>query len=282
MTAVTLRTRPSGFASGSSTPTIIERVKRLVQYRRILALLVGRDLKVRYAGSALGYLWTILDPLLLTLVYWFLFTKIFKRSAGPEFEPYMIYLVTGQLPWFWFSGSITATARALRSEAAMVRSSNVPRELWVLRGICSQGIEYIFALPILIAFALIYMKAPTIDIVLLPISWVIEFTMLLGIGLFLAPLTVLVRDIDRVVPIVLRLFYYASPVLYSTTRLPESYQFVYAFNPTTGFLELSHSMFFEAALRWDYVWHSALAAVVLLIIGTFVFVKLERQVLKEI
>lgn len=328
MTTASLRGRASGFASGRTAPTVRERAIRVFQYRRILSLLVRRDLKVRYAGSFLGYLWSILDPLLMSLVYWLIFTKVFHRSAGPEFAPFMLYLVTGQLPWYWFNGGILGTAKALRAEAQMVRSTNVPRELWVLRVVASKGVEYMFGLPVVALFAAVYVVHPSKYIVLMPIAWFLEITLLLGIGLILAPLTVLMRDLERIVPIVLRIAFYLSPVLYSVNRLPKNLQFVYGFNPTVGFLEISHAAFFPAALvehrttiegghavlkwahakispngtpivhshaviegghkvtrvihHWDYVWHSAIASIVVLAIGIFVFIRLERPVLKEI
>ena len=327
MTTASLRSRPSGFASGSSSPSLRARALRVIQYRRILKLLVGRDLKVRYAGSFLGYLWTILDPLLMSLVYWFIFTKIFHRSAGPDYMPYMLYLVSGQLPWFWFNGGVTGTARALRSEAQMVRSSNVPRELWVIRTVCSKFIEYIFGLPVLAIFATAYLVKPTPYIFLLPLAWAIEIVLLMGIGLILAPLNVLVRDVERLIPVILRVLFYGSPVLYSIEQAPTALRGLYTFNPMVGFLQLSRAAFFPAALyekrskyvgghavldrahahivkgkpvveghahltgghtvvhtvsHWNWIWHSVIGACVILLIGGFVFMRLERHVLKEI
>ena len=328
MTSVSLRSRPSGFSSGSSSASVRERIVRVVRYRRILALLVSRDLKVRYAGSALGYLWTILDPLLMSLVYWFVFTQIFNRTAGPEFDPYLLYLVSGQLVWAWFNGGVTGVTRALRSEAQMVRSTNVPRELWVLRVILSKGVEYFFGLPVLVVFGIVYAVGPTKYTLLLPLAWLMIVVLLLGIGLILAPLCVLVRDVERIVPIIMRVMFYASPILYSVSNAPASIQSVYAFNPTVGFLTIVHSIFFPAAIQetrtktvgghweydnvhvviergvptlkgdnlhlvgghqvretishWDWIWHSGLTSIVVLVIGLFVFVRLERPMLKEI
>lgn len=327
MTTASLRGRPSGFAAGTSSLSLRNRALRVLQYRRILKLLVGRDLKVRYAGSFLGYLWTILDPLLMSLVYWFIFTKIFHRSAGPDYMPYMLYLVSGQLPWFWFNGGVTGTARALRSESQMVRSTNVPRELWVLRVVASKYIEYMFGLPVLVIFATAYLTKPTWYVFLLPLAWLIEITLLMGIGLILAPLNVLVRDVERLIPIIMRIAFYGSPVLYSIEQAPAAMRSLYAFNPMVGFLQLSRAAFFPAALyekktkyvgghavldyahahiekgaavvkghahlvggrtvthtvsHWDWIWHSAVGALVILVIGGFVFMRLERHVLKEI
>jgi ABC-type polysaccharide/polyol phosphate export permease len=249
MTAASLRSRPAGFVSGSSAPSVRERVERVFRYRRILRLLVARDLKVRYAGSALGYVWTVLDPMLMSLVYWFVFTKIFHRQAGPQYEPYMLYLISGQLIWSWFQGGVVTVTRALRSEAQMVRSTNVPRELWVLRVVASKAVEYFLGLPVLAIFALAYMTRPTKFVVLLPLAWILLTVLLLGLGLILAPLCVLVRDVERIVPIVMRVFFYASPVIYSISSAPKSIQSLFTFNPTVGFLTLTHAMFFPDALE---------------------------------
>lgn len=316
-----VHSRPSGFVSGSSKPSLIARVKRIAQYRRILQLLVSKDLKVRYAGSALGYVWTILDPLLMSLVYWLVFEKIFHRGAGLGFNPYMIYLISGLLAWTWFQGGVTGVTRALLSEAQMVRSSNVPRELWVLRVVASKGVEYVLGLPVLVIYAICYMTAPSKYIVLLPLGILMEAVLLIGIGLILAPLTVLFRDAERVVPLVMRVLFYSSPVLYAINLVPQSFRAAYAYNPAVGFLTLSHAAFFPAALyepivktsrvptldangeqiikggiaqlhrvdtvvghinHWNWVWQSAIGSVIILVVGAAVFVRLERSVLKEI
>jgi ABC-2 type transport system permease protein len=283
VTTISLRSRPTGFASGRTTPTIAERFARVYQYRRILKLLVKRDLRVRYAGSILGYVWTVLDPLLMSLVYWVVFTKLVKRNIG--FSPYILFLVSGQLLWAWFNGAVSATAKALRSEAQMVRSSNVPRELWIVRSICSKGLEYIYSLPVLVIFALAYTKAPHWQVVLLPLAWLMMLVLLLGIGLIIAPLSVLVRDIDRVIPIFLRVMFYSSPVLFSLefvlANRPQL-RYFFDFNPVVGPLLLSRATFFPEELHWSYVWHSAIGTLLVFAIGLFTFARLERQVLKEI
>ncbi len=283
MTTASLRSRPAGFGSSSSAPTLRQRTQRVVQYRRILKLLIRRDLKVRYAGSFLGYLWTVLDPLLMSLIYWVVFTKLFARNIG--YEPYILFLVAGQLPFYWFNGGVSATSKALRSEAQMVRSSNVPRELWVVRVVCSKGIEYLFGLPVLAVFALAYLKAPNWRLVLLPLAWVQIFVLLMGFGLLLAPLTVLVRDVERIIPIFLRVMFYLSPVLYSLgavlKRAPEL-RYIYDINPIVGPLLIARSSFFPEELRWGFVWHSAVASLAVFAIGVFAFTRLERSVLKEI
>src|SRR6478609_9487037 len=111
---------------------LIPQARGLVARRRILGTLVKRDLRVRYGGSPIGYLWTIIDPLAMAAIYFVVFTVIFKsRSVG--YQPYVLFIVIGVLAWQWFQLSVTETARALIAESRLVRSTNMPRELWVVR-----------------------------------------------------------------------------------------------------------------------------------------------------
>src|SRR3954447_14153488 len=134
--------------------SLAARVRALLEHRRILWLLVRRDLKVRYASSALGYVWTVLDPFMMILIYWFVFSFIFRgRSVGEE--PYILYLAFGQLAWQWFNGCVNDCTRALTSETRLVRSTRLPREIWVLKVVLSKGLEYIFSLPVIGIFMLL-------------------------------------------------------------------------------------------------------------------------------
>ena len=280
MTSISLHGRPTGFTSGAGRPGAVARARRIYDYRRMLRLLVARDLKVRYAGSALGYVWSVLDPLLMSLVYWFVFTEIFKRQVG--YRPYIVFLLCGQLPWFWINASISGCARALRTESQMVRSTNVPREVWVLRVVVSKGTEYLFALPVLALFAIAYAKWPRIQILYMPLAIVMTLVLLTGIGLILAPLTVLVRDVERIIPVLLRVGFYFSPILYSVHNIPKHLSLIASVNPIAGIMVLFRSTFFPQELGWQYVEHSAIGCVVIFVVGVMVFARLERPVLKEI
>lgn len=281
MTSASLRTRPGGFSTSAGAIPTWERIQNVWNYRRILALLVRRDLKVRYAGSVLGYLWSVLDPLLMSLVFWFIFTQIFHRHVG--YPPYILFLVMGQMIMTWFQSGVTSTAKALRQEAQMVRSSSVPRELWVVRVAMSKGVEYVYSLPVVVMFAVAYRKAPSWDVVfLLPLAMLLCFFMVLSVGLILAPLNVLVRDIDRIIPIVLRFLFYCSPVLWSLKDVPKHLQGFMAYNPLAGFLTLSRAAFFPQELRWHMVLVSAITIFVLFNVGVWVFTRFESQMLKEI
>jgi ABC-2 type transport system permease protein len=277
-----IRGRSTGFTSGG-TLNPAERARRVWEYRRILLLLIGRDVRVRYASSILGYFWAVLDPLALSVVYWFLFTQVITRKVG--FPPYILFLVAGQLVWQWINSSINTSLNALRSESQMVRSSNVPRELWVLRVVLSKGVEYLFSLPVLAIFAIAYSQQPNRDILYLPLAVVMTVVLCTGIGLILAPAAVLVRDLRSIVRITTRALFFLSPILYSLHDVAQKRHSVASFvswNPVAGIMALFRAPFFPQELNWSDVAHSAIVSVVIFVIGVWSFNRMERSMLKEV
>ncbi len=267
---------------------LVRTTQRLWGRRSVLATLVVRDLRIRYAQSVLGYVWTVLDPLLMSLIYFVVFVYIFKRGDLGH-QPYFLFLIVGLLAWQWFSTVLTDTSRALTGEAKLVRSTNLPREIWVVRVVLSKGVEYLLSLPVLLAFLLFYLVRGEAHLnawlLLFPVAVALQAVALLGFGLVLAPLTVLVTDMQRVVRIVLRMLFYATPVIYATHLVPAPYDKITWLNPMTGILEMMRAGFFEHD-RLPIVWGSVVTAVVvsfvMLLVGVAVFRRLERAVLKEI
>ncbi|WP_157805205.1 ABC transporter permease [Mumia flava] len=257
------------------------RVKAIWKVRGVFWLLVRRDLKVRYADSILGYFWTILDPLLMSFVYWAMFSVIMGRDV-PGNDPYIVFLLAGMLPWQWFNSTMNQSSKAMKKASRLMATTNLPREIWVLRIVTANAVEYVFALPVLFAFAFIFDAPIHWEIVYTLLAAAILFVMLTGIGLLLAALTVLVPDIKRLLRIVTRLLFYASPILYSTDRLPVELQWVYVANPLADLLALFRTGFFPDMLNWWHVGYAAAMSLILFALGWWVFARLERTVLKEL
>ncbi len=192
--------------------------------RGLVWTLVQRDLRVRYSRSLLGYVWTVLDPLLMASVYFVVFTFIFKAGGRVADKPYFLYLLSGLLAWQWFTGGVNDTAKSLIQEARLVRSTNLPREIWVIRCVVAKGVEFVLSLPVLVGFVLYYLVRGRVELdwelVFFPLGMLLQFVLLVGLGLLLAPITVLATDMQRVVRIVLRFMFYLSPVLYGTHAVP--------------------------------------------------------------
>lgn len=255
------------------------------QRRRILWLLVTRDLKVKYAGSALGYVWSVLDPLMMAGVYWFVFTQLMHRRLGEA--PYIVFLLAAMLPFQWATGTIRTSMRALGKDAKLVRSVGLPREIWVLRTVASKFMEFLFSLPVLAFFALITGAHLTWYVVFFPLAVLLQGTLLLGLSLVLAPLALLYSDVQRLVKVVLRLLFYFSPILYGLHdikhRLGPAYAHLFVLNPFAGILGLYRTAFFaDQWSGWSAVAVAAVESAIFLVLGLWVFRRLEGQVLKEI
>ncbi|WP_109209933.1 MULTISPECIES: ABC transporter permease [Microbacterium] len=255
------------------------------RYLHSLWLLSARDLKVRYSTSALGYLWSILDPLVMSAIYWFVFTQVFERTVGHE--PYIVFLITALLPWVWFNSAVSDFTRAFNKDARLVRSTAIPRSIWVNRIILSKGIEFLCSIPVVAFFVVLSQFSATPaqlnwGLLWVPVAIVMQSVLLVGLGLLIAPLCVLWSDLERTTKLVLRALFYASPVIYGVEDLPGVFETLVAFNPLAGIFALYRVGFFPE--EWDpwVVSVSAIMSLLFLILGIAVFRRLERPVLKEL
>lgn len=251
------------------------------RYRHALWLLATRDLKKRYSTSALGYVWSVLDPLLMAAIYWFVFSVVFGRGAVGE-DPYIVFLLTALLPWTWFNGAVSDSTRAFSFEAKLIRSTTIPRTIWVASLVLSKGVEFLLSLPVLAIFAIVTGAAVHWQIVFWLPAILIQAVLTLGIGLIVAPLVVFLTDLHRAVKLVLRVLFYASPVVYGATDLPAWLHGWAALNPLTGIFSLYRAAFFPAQLDVAGAITGAIVSVAFLALGLFVFRRSERAVLKEI
>jgi ABC-2 type transport system permease protein len=250
-------------------------------YRHALWLLASRDLKKRYSTSALGYIWSILDPLLMAGIYWFVFTVVFGRGSVGE-QPYIVFLLTALLPWTWFNGTISDATRAFEFEAKLIRSTKIPRTIWVSSLVLSKGVEFLASIPVLVFFAIFTGAALRWEAVFWIPAILLQAVLTFGLGLIVAPLVVFLRDLHRAVKLILRILFYASPVIYGVSDLPKELHFWAAFNPLNGIFSLYRSAFFGGQVEWFSVLMAALMSAAFVVIGLLVFKRAEAAVLKEI
>jgi ABC-2 type transport system permease protein len=250
------------------------------RYLHSLWLLSARDLRVRYATSALGYLWSVLDPLVMSAIYWFVFTQVFGRGVGEE--PYIVFLITALLPWVWFNAAVTDFTRAFNKDARLVRSTAIPRSIWVNRIALSKGVEFLCSLPVLVLFAVVSGATVGWGLLLFPVAILLQAVLLVGLGLIVAPLCVLWGDLERTTRLILRALFYASPIIYGVTDLPGGFAELAALNPLAGIFTLYRMGFFPNQWNSLSVGIGAVTSVLILLIGVLVFRRLERSVLKEL
>jgi ABC-2 type transport system permease protein len=274
---------------------VITRIGAVLKHRALLVLLVRRDLKTRYADSYLGYAWTILDPLLMALVYFFIFSLLGRGRLGAS--PYIVFLLTGLLPWNWFTGVVSGSTRAITGESKLVRSTQLPREIWSLRLVASRFVSMTFSLPVLLVFAVGLMVAPSWYFLTLPLAVVIQALLLIGLSLMVSSITVLVNDLDKLIRILLRVAFYLTPIIYTTDNVlnhcqgvsagcrdfPEWVKALYTLNPMVGITSLYQSVLFpETFVGWWVVLIAFIGSFVVFAAGWATFARLESAVLKEL
>jgi ABC-2 type transport system permease protein len=250
------------------------------RYLHSLWLLSSRDLRVRYATSALGYLWSVLDPLVMSAIYWFVFTQVFHRTVGHE--PYIVFLLTALLPWVWFNSSVSDFTKAFSKDARLVRSTAIPRSIWANRVVLTKGIEFLFSLPVVIAFAILTGAHVGWGLLWFPVAVILQTVLLVGLGLLVAPLCVLYTDLERTTRLILRALFYASPIIYGVSDLPAPFETLAAFNPLSGIFTLYRAAFFTETWDTFVVVVGAIMSFGFLALGMWVFGRLERPVLKEL
>lgn len=252
----------------------------LRRYFHSLFLLTGRDLRVKYATTWLGYAWTILDPLMMCLVYWMLFEVILQRTGGVD--PFVVFLISGLLPWAWFTSAVNGATSAFTKDKKLVRSTGTSNTIWVLRVVLSSAVSYLLALPVLAVFLLVHHMEIGIGIAWFPVAFVLQAMLLTGLGLILAPLCILIGDLARIVQVVVQFLFFASPILFEHGRLPDWLSWMDRVNPMFGILTLYRVGY------WPELWNTGAIVAAFsisastLALGILVFPALVRPVLKDL
>jgi len=244
-------------------------------------MLVQRDLQKQYTRFRLGYLWTILEPLGMSMVLWFVFTMLLgPRKLG--LQPYLLFLSIAILPWWWFTKGISQSAQVFLKNKNQLRISTLPTELWVLRVLLVTMMEFILSLPVIGLAMLLTRTYPGPLILLYPLGVVVQFLLMYGLALLISSWAVVVPDLARIVRIAMRAMFYLTPVLYAISNIPARIRPFAALNPVVaplglyriGFWPQEHESAFHYAISFGI-------CAVLLVAGILVFRRLEPRILKE-
>ncbi len=243
-------------------------------------MLVLRDLQKQYTKFRLGYLWTLLEPLGMSIVLWLVFSVLLSRHLGEQ--PYALFITVAILPWWWFTKGISQATRAFKKNTNSLAISLLPTELWVLRVVLVSMAEFLLSLPIILLAMAFTRYLPGPLIVFYPVAIILQFLLMYGIGLLVASGVAVIPDLARIVRIVMRALFYLSPVLYSVSKIPPHIQGFASLNPMVGILGLYRIGFWPNEIEsvMNYV-ISFVVAVALIGIGLLVFRRLEPRILKE-
>ena len=266
---------------------MIDTAARIFRQRQLLAVMTVRELKARYRGSVLGFLWSLVNPLLLLGVYTFVFSLVFQPRT-PGQSPYPVFLVAGIFPWVWVTSSLNEATTSLTANAALIRRSVFPVELLPLVAVLSNLVNFLLSVPI-VAGALLVARAlghPVggLAIVLLPLVVALHLPFLSGLALALSALAVHFKDVRDLVANLLTLAFFLTPILYSIDAVPQrSLRALIEWNPATPFVRAYQDVLFHGRVPEPMVWVGmAAAAVVAWAIGSWIFGRLSDTLIEAV
>jgi ABC-type polysaccharide/polyol phosphate export permease len=223
---------------------LLANLRRLVGYRALIQSLVARDLKARYRGSVLGFFWSFVNPLLLLSVYSFVFTVVMP-SRVDGLEPYALFMFCGLLPWTWFTSSVLESATVLVSGGNLIRKVLFPAEVLPIVTVLSGLMHFCLGM-LIVASAIVYFQVEVSfpELLWLPVIVLVQLIFTLGLALLVSVITVHFRDMRDLLGNLMTLWFFATPILYPLSKVPERVQPVMRLNPFTHLAQAYQDVLF--------------------------------------
>ena len=258
----------------------MNKLKEIYEYRLMIYSLVKRDLRGKYKGSVLGFMWTFVNPLLQLLVYNMVFSIIMKAGV----DKFYLYLFVGLIPWLFFSAAITGGSTCIIAQKDLIKKIRFPREIIPISFVTSQFVNMLLSFIVVIVVSLLSDVKLTIEgILCLPVIMIVEYLMALGIALISSSLTVYFRDLEHILAIVAMAWLYATPICYPETMVPEKYLSLYRLNPVTPIVNAYRDVLYYGRtpdLRTLIL--AVLIGIVTVLLGILIFGRLQRRFAEEL
>jgi len=249
--------------------------REIILYRELLGFLVWRDVKIRYRQTLLGGMWAILQPLIAMLIFSFIFNRMAHvQSDGP---PYKLFAYAGVAPWTFFSTAVTLSSNSLLTNQQMVSKVYFPRIFIPIGAVGALLVDLLFSLGLCGVLLLIYRWPLTAAIAWLPVFILAAFLAAAGTGLILSALNVSFRDIKYVVPFIVQMGLFITPVIYPPTYLPQRFQFLLQLNPMAGVVIGFRHALLGTPASWALIGDSLGVSVLLFIFGLLIFRRMENR-----
>ena len=261
----------------------------LYRFRSLIVTLVIRELRARYRGSLLGFLWSFLNPLLLMLVY----VLVFAVYLRVPMDNYAVFLFTGLLPWLWFSASLGHATGVIVGSGGLVKRILFPAEILPLVSVLSNLVNFLLSLPLLFLFLFVFGVRPGPPLAFLPLLLAIQLLLTVGLALPLAALNVHLRDVEQILSNGLVLLFFLSPILYPVSTVPVTLRLgealtiplrpLYFLNPVAGLVQgYQNVIFFGREPHWIHLGMVTVLAVVAFWGGYRIFDRLRDSLAEEV
>ena len=264
---------------------MLHTLQQLLRYRPLIHSLVARELKARYRGSVLGFFWSFVNPLLLLLIYSFVFTVVLPGAHPPDLEPFGLFMFCGILPWTWFSSSLLESSNVLIAGGNLIRKVLFPAEILPIVTVLAGLVHFGLGLPILAGF-LIYYQVPIValDLAWFPVIVLVQLVLTLGLALLLSALTVHFRDVRDLLANLLTLWFFATPIIYALDQAPPGVRRLLNLNPFTHLAVSYQEVLFRPGpfTEWPRLLAVGVGALVTFAAGYFVFDRLRDTLAEEV
>lgn len=255
-------------------------IKELYAYREMIFSLVRRDLNGRYKGSALGFLWTFINPLLQLGVYTMVFSVIMRNGI----TDYYLFLFVALIPWIFFSTSLSGGSSCIWSQKEMVKKIYFPREVLPIAFVTSQFVNML--LSFLVIFAVLIVSGKGINLIALlylPVIMIVEYILALSVAMISSAVTVYLRDVEYILGIVTMAWQFLTPVMYSVDVVPEKMRTVFNLNPMTPVIVAYRDiLYYKKIPELGTLVQAVCLGMVLLVVGMVVFSRLKRHFAEEL
>ncbi|ADL07264.1 ABC transporter permease [Thermosediminibacter oceani] len=256
-----------------------ERLKEIYAYREMLKNLVSKELRARYKGSILGFFWTFFNPLLMLIVYSFVFSFIMRSAI----EKYTMFLFVALLPWNYLSGSIIQGAASLVANASLIKKVYFPRELLPLSVVLSNLVNYLLSLLILIPALLLFKIRLTWALLAFPLVLLVETILVASLTLLVSVGNVYFRDLEHITGVFMTVWFFLTPVVYSTEMAPPNAKKFFALNPAAHIVEAYRDIFYKGIWPdWNALLYVGLSCLILFCISLLAFQRWQQAVAEEI
>lgn len=247
----------------------------LWRYRELLYVLTERDIKVRYKQTALGFLWAILQPAMMMIVFSIFFGQLAKMPS--DGLPYPIFVYAGLLPWTMFATAVGNSSGSLVSSSGLIGKVYFPRLVVPISAAGSALVDFLIATMLLLSMMVWFGVGWSLNLLLAPLLVAGVVFIALGVGIALSALTVSYRDFRYVVPFLMQFWMFATPVVYPASLVPEGWRWMMFLNPMAGFIEGFRAAFLGLPFDWPAILLSLAVAVALFVAGVAYFEKVERR-----
>lgn len=249
--------------------------RELVAYRDLFVFLVWREIKVRYAQSALGIGWAIIQPVFSMIVFTIVFGKLAKVES--DGVPYAIFSFAALVPWTYFSNAVTEGVNSLVTNANMLSKVYFPRVIIPISSVAAKLLDFCISLVVLFILLVWFEMSPTTGAFLLPVFVLLMILSAAGISMWLAALAIQYRDIKYAMTFTVQLLMYAAPVVYPASAVPEQYRIWYSINPMVGVIEgFRSALLGTQSMPYDMIGIGFASACVLFLSGLVYFRSRER------